>query len=478
MAHAQQEQYDLVVIGSGPAGERAASQAAYFGFTVALVEKAAEPGGAGINTGTIPSKTLRESALYLSGAQSRGLHGVNLLVKRDVNADDFMYRERYVVGRQRERFHWNIDRHRIDYVHGHARIETPRLVKVQTDEGFRDLATRVIIVATGSTPRHPDYLPFDDPWVYDSDSILQMHALPRSMACIGAGVIGCEYATFIAAMGIRVVLINSGDTLLPFLDSELSERLLEEMGQENIQVLSNERVQSVTRVNASALRVVLTSGADFEVQSVLFAAGRRPATGDLGLAETGVELDAKGYVKVDENYCTSVPGIYAIGDVIGFPALASTAMDQGRRAACHAFGFDFRNKVERLLPLGIYTVPSISTVGETEQSARDKGIPCAVGRASYGNNPRSQIIGDEHGFIKLVFCPDSFRLLGVHIIGERSTELIHLGAAVIQFGGAIDYFIQSVFNHPTLSEIYKYAAYDGLRSLPKHVQRKVWRKID
>lgn len=478
MAQKQDDVYDLVVIGSGPAGERAAAQGAYFGFDVALVEKAEAPGGAGINTGTIPSKTLRESALFLSGAQTRGLHGVNLLVKRDVSADDFMFRERYVVGRQRERFHWNMDRHRVDFVHGVARLDGANRVRVQTPEGTRHLDTRIVIVATGSTPRHPDYLPFDDPWVYDSDSILEMHALPKSMACIGAGVIGCEYATFIAAMGIRVVLINSGETLLPFLDSELSEHLAAEMSQENIQVLSNERVKSVTRVSATALRVVLGSGVDFEVQSVLFAAGRRPATEDLGLVEAGVTLDAKGFVSVDENYRTNVPGIYAIGDAIGFPALASTAMDQGRRAACHAFGFEFRNPVDRQLPFGIYTVPSISMVGETEQSAIGKGIDYAVGRASYANNPRSQIIGDEHGFLKLVFCRKSLKLLGVHIIGERSTELIHLGAAVIQFGGAIDYFIQSVFNHPTLSEIYKYAAYDGLRALPKSEQRQVWRKLD
>ncbi len=478
MAKQQGNDYDVVVIGSGPAGERAATQAAYFGFDVALVEKAAEPGGAGINTGTIPSKTLRESALFLSGAQSRGLHGVNLLVKRDVSADDFMYRERYVVARQRERFFWNIDRHRIDYIHGHARLDGPGTVRVDCEDGERRLSTNVVILATGSTPRHPDFLPFDDPWVFDSDSILELHELPRSMACIGAGVIGCEYATFIAAMGIRVVLINSGERILPFLDHEVSERLAEEMAQANIQLLSSERVRSVTRVDDSALRVVLASGADFQVQSVLFAAGRRPASEDLGLDGAGVKVDEKGFVRVDEHFRTTAPGVYAIGDMIGFPALASTSMDQGRRAACHALGFAFRHPVDPLMPLGIYTVPSISMVGETEQGARDKGLAYAVGRASYANNPRSQIIGDEHGFLKLVFCPDSFRLLGVHIIGERSTELIHLGASVIGFGGAIDYFIQAVFNHPTLSEIYKYAAYDGLRNLPRDVQRKVWRRID
>jgi NAD(P) transhydrogenase len=478
MAEKQGDQYDLVVIGSGPGGERAAAQAAYFGFRVALVEKCEEPGGAGINTGTIPSKTLREAALFLSGAQSRGLHGVNLLVKRDISADDFMYRQRYVVARQRERFHWNMDRHRVDFIHGMARIESRDSVVVAEEEGPRRLTTRFIVIATGSTPRHPDFLPFDDPWVFDSDSILEMHTLPKSMACIGAGVIGCEYATFFAAMDIRVVLINSGDRLLPFLDHELSDHLQDEMSRGSIQVLSGERVQSVTRVDVSTLRVLLTSGVDFEVQSVLFAAGRRPATEGLGLVEVGVAVDDQGQVTVDENFQTSVPGIYAIGDVIGFPALASTSMDQGRRAACHAFGFDFRNTVDRQMPFGIYTVPSISMVGETEESLKERGVRYAVGRAGYSNNPRSQIIGDEHGFIKLVFCPDSFKLLGVHIIGERSTELIHLGACVIQFGGAIDYFIQTVFNHPTLSEIYKYAAYDGLRSLPKKVQRNVWRKVD
>lgn len=472
----QDDHYDLIVIGSGPAGERAAAQAAYFGYCVALVEKEADPGGAGINTGTIPSKTLRESALYLSGTQSRGLHGVNATIKRDIDADDFMYRERYVVARQRERFQWNMDRHRVDVIKGRAELAGASEVIVRGAGNVRKIKTAKIIIATGSTPRHPPFLPFEDPSVYDSDSILQMHELPKSMAVIGAGVIGCEYATFLGAMGIRVVLINSGELLLPFLDNELSERLFEEMAGGGIEMLTEERVVSVTRIADTTLKVILESGADFEVQSILFAAGRRPATGRMGLEETGIELDGKGYIVVDDNFQTALPGVYAIGDAIGFPALASTSMDQGRTAACHAFGFEFRNKANKQLPFGIYTVPSISMVGETEQTCIDKGIDYAVGRASYSNNPRSQIIGDEHGFMKLVFRPKDFRLLGVHIIGERSTELIHLGACVIQFGGAIDYFIQSVFNHPTLSEIYKYAAYDGLRSLPKSVQKKVWKK--
>jgi NAD(P) transhydrogenase len=459
--------YDLVVLGGGPAGEKGAAQAAYFKKRVAVVEAEEKPGGACVHTGTLPSKTLRESSLYLSGVRSRGLFGVNYLVKRDVSAQDFMYRKHRVVDREVERIRHNFDRHRIDVVHGKGELVDAHTVRV----GPRTLRTQYVLIATGSTPFRPDYLPFDDGHVYDSDTILSMEALPRSLCIIGAGVIGCEYATIFAALGIRVVLLDGSAEILPFLDKEISSLLKDEMSRLGVQLLLREKVASVKR-NKDGLAVTLGSGEDFVVDSVLFAAGRQGRSAGLGLERLGIAVNQRGQVQVNEHFQTAVPGVYAVGDVIGFPALASVSMEQGRVAVCHAFDIGYKQRVAELLPFGIYTIPEVSAVGETEESCQKKGLAYAVGRARFANNARGQIIGDEGGLLKLVFAPDTLKLLGVHLIGEKASELVHIGQMCLAFGGTIDAFIQNVFNYPTLSETYKYAAYDGLGHVSARLQRE------
>ncbi len=463
--------YDLVVIGSGPAGEKGAAQAAYFGKRVAVVEARPQPGGVCVHTGTIPSKTLRESSLYLSGVKSRGLYGVNYLVKRDISVQDFMFRRHRVVKQEVERIHANMNRHRIDEITGRAELIDAHTVRVH-GETTRDLKTEVVLVATGSTPYRPPYLPWDDRHVFDSDTILAIDAMPRSLCIIGAGVIGCEYATIFAALGIRVILVDPADEILAFLDDEITALLQEEMQKLGVQVLLREQVERVRRVDEQGLEVHLKSGDDFFVDSVLFAAGRQGNTAGLGLEKLGIEVNKRGQIKVDQSFQTGAPGIYAAGDVIGFPALASTSMEQGRVAVCHAFDIKYKQRVSEHLPYGIYTIPEVSAIGENEQTCKQKGLAYEVGRCRFTNLARGQIIGEEAGLLKLVFAPDDLRLLGVHILGERASELVHIGQMCMALGGTIDTFIQSVFNYPTLAEAYKYAAYDGLGRLSKQVQRE------
>ncbi len=454
------EHFDLVVIGSGPAGEKGAVQAAYFGHRVALVEREADVGGAAINTGTIPSKTLRETALYFSGLRQRGLYGVEYQIKKDITIRDFMYRKEEVVRSQRAQIERNLARHNVECVAGEARFTGPHAVQVSGSSGERVLEAPFFLVATGSAPHWPDDVP-RAPRLYDSESILEMTAIPRSMAVIGAGVIGCEYATTFRALGIDVTLVCGQDRLLPFLDRELSERL-----RMQVQLLGlHVRLQdSMARIDAEGplVTVRLTSGEVLETESVLFATGRLGRTAGLGLDRAGLKPGPRGHLDVNEHYQTDAPHIYAAGDVIGFPALAATSMEQARVAVCHAFGIKYKSRVSEILPIAVYTIPEIATVGETEESCRAKGIVHAVGRAYYEGNARGQIIGDPSGLVKLVFSPEDRRLLGVHVLGEMASELVHVGGACLYFGGQLDDLVAQVFNHPTLAEAYKYAAYDGL----------------
>lgn len=459
--------YDLVVIGSGPAGEKAAAQAAYFGKSVAVVEARPEPGGVCAHTGTIPSKTLRESSLYLSGVRSRGLYGVNYFIKRDISVQDFMFRRHRVVSREVERIHQNLNRHRIDFIHGRATLVDKNTVQI----GKEKIGARFILIATGSRPFHAPYLDFTDPNIFDSDSILNIDVMPRSLCIIGAGVIGCEYATIFAALGIRVVLVDPGAEILAFLDDEMTTLLQEQMQKLGVHVLLREKVSQVMRSERTQ-KVSLESGNDFEVESVLFAAGRQGNTDSMGLEALGIVPNKRGQLQVNEHYQTSVPTIYAAGDVIGFPALASSSMEQGRVAACHAFDIRYKKSMSQHIPYGIYTIPEVSSVGLSEEQCKEQGLPYAVGRARYAANTRGQIIGDEDGLLKLIFDPKTLHLLGVHIIGDRASELIHIGQMCLTLGGTIDTLIQTVFNYPTLSETYKYAAYDGLGHLSKQVQRE------
>jgi NAD(P) transhydrogenase len=358
----------------------------------------------------------------------------------------------------------NVDRHRIALYHGHASFLDERTVQVAGAPGSElRLAAPVILIATGSYPNWPEGVP-RDPRLYDSDSVLRMDAIPRSLAVVGAGVIGCEYATTFRALGVDVTLVGSTERLLPFLDQELSARLRAQVELLGLRLRLTDGVGEV-RLDGPRVTLRLRSGGVVEAERVLFATGRMGATQDLGLERIGLIPGARGHLEVDEHYRTAVPNVYAVGDVIGFPALAATSMEQARVAMCHAFDLRYKQRVHPMLPMAIYTIPEIAAAGETEQSCRERGIPYAVGRALYRGNSRGQIIGDLSGLLKLVFARDDQRLLGVHVIGELASELVHVGLACLHHRGGIDDFIQMVFNYPTLGEAYKYAAYDGLRRL-------------
>jgi NAD(P) transhydrogenase len=462
------EAFDLVVLGSGPAGEKGAAQAAYFGKRVAIVEKEPNLGGAGINTGTVPSKTLRETALYFSGLHQRGLYGIDYSIKKEITVPDFMFRKDDVVQSLHGVIEASLARHQVTVVRGSGAFEDPHTIRV-TCEGAADrlLTAPIILVATGSYPHWPDDVPHAPDRLYDSDTILHMDTIPRSMAIVGSGVIGCEYATIFAALGVKVTLIGGQDRLLPFIDFEITDRLqllLERLG---LRLRLRESVEEVRLEDPAEVVLRLKSGGTLGAEDVLFATGRVGATRGLGLERVGLAAGPRGHLKVNEHYQTEVPHIYAAGDVIGFPALASTSMEQARVAMCHAFDLKYKSRVSPLLPTAVYTIPEIATVGESEESCRTKGLAYAVGRASYSGNSRGQIVGDLSGLLKLVFSPTDLKLLGVHILGENASELVHVGLACLLFGGTLDHFIQMVFNYPTLGEAYKYAAYNGLGSLKR-----------
>jgi NAD(P) transhydrogenase len=466
------ERYDLIVIGGGPAGEKGAAQAAYFGKRVALVERA-NLGGAMVNTGTLPSKTLRETALYLSGFRQRGLYGLDYAFHRALTVDDLFYRERAVSQSYLDQVDRNMARHRIETVRGSASLEDAHTVRVERDGTATRLAAEVILIATGSRPHHPPGVPFDGALVHDSDSILAIRRIPQSLIVIGAGVIGSEYASVFGALGIDVTLIDPGHELLPFLDDEIAEVLLQQMRAMGVSVLFGRRVERFSPdAAAHCVSVHLDDGSALRADMALFCGGRSGNVEALGLERAGVTAGPRGHIKVNEHFQTSAASIYAVGDVIGFPALACTAMEEARVAVCHAFEFEYKQRMSQIVPYGLYTIPEVSMVGESEQSLLEQGRPYLVGRQSYGQNPRAQIIGDTSGLLKLLFDPESERLLGAHMIGERATELIHIAQACLYFEGTLDFFIQSVFNFPTLADLYKYAAYDGLQALERYRRKR------
>ena len=453
--------YDLVVIGSGPAGEKGAAQAAYFGKKVALVEKMADLGGAAANTGTLPSKTLRETALYLSGFRQRGLHGVTLSMADQVTARDFLSHQQYVTGTERSRIQANLERHKVDQYKGFASFTDPHTVSV----GEQNLTADFFLIATGSRPHRPGNFPFQDARVYDSDTILGIRDIPGSMLIAGGGVIGCEYACLFQALGVQVTLVEGRDRLLQFLDAEISQALAASMSKMGIRLLLNETIESVDA--GKSLGVKLKSGQTVAVDTLLAAAGRSGNTGGMNLEAIGVTPSPRGQLEVNAHYQTSVPHIYAAGDVIGFPALASTSMEQARVAMVHAFDLKYKTAVATILPYGIYTIPECSVAGETEESLQKAKVPYVTGRARYEHNPRGQIIGDRDGFLKLLFREEDMRLLGVSVIGEQATELVHVGLTALLQEATAELFIQTCFNYPTLSELYKYATYDALGARAK-----------
>ena len=463
------ESYDLVVIGSGPAGEKGAVQAAYFGKKVALIERAETVGGACVHTGTLPSKTLREAALYLTGFRRRQLYGMTLDLDREASVRRLMGRLREVTTGQVDQISRNLERHGVALIHGRAEFVSPHQLVVRDEYGAerRRLSAAVFLIASGSSPLRPAGVPFSDPDVEDSDTILDLDRIPDALAVVGGGVIGCEYACIFAALGTRITIIEGRGALMGFLDREISDSLRTELEKDGHGVRLGDAVSTIDRMPGGPLRLLLKSGAELHVDKVLYSAGRAGNTKELGLDLAGVSLDPKGRILVDAQFHTSAPHVYAAGDVIGNPALASVSMEQGRVAMCHAFGLPYKTKVADLTPFGVYTIPEISMVGATEEDLRTQGIAYASGRARLESNARGQITGERDGMVKLLFEVPSKRLLGAHIIGEGATELIHVAQMVMTFDGTIDVFIDSVLNFPTLSEAYKYAAYDGLGNLAR-----------
>jgi NAD(P) transhydrogenase len=460
------DRFDLVVIGAGPAGEKGAAQAAYFGKRVAVVECAPEPGGAAVHTGTLPSKTLREAALYLSGHRARDLYGIAVTLEPDATVGRLMARKNAIAQAESASIRNNLSRHSVTYIEGRARFVDPHAVMVEGREAPRRVEGDYFLIATGSLPRRPADIDFIDDHIYDSDEILTIEKLPRSLIVLGGGVIGCEYACMFAALGVRVILVDTRDEILPFLDLELVDRLRSAMQRLGIELRLGRRWSDVRR-SGDQVTAKLDDGTAIAAEYMLFAAGREGRTNSLDLEVIGVECDARGYIKVDGNYATRIPSVLAAGDVIGFPALASVSMEQGRVAVCRAFGFAYKQSVAELMPYGIYTIPEVSAVGETEQTAREKGIPFVAGRAYYRDNARGKITGDLEGITKLVVEAATRKVIGVHVIGERATELVHVGLSVIQLRGTVDVFIDMVFNYPSLAESYKYAAYQCLDALAK-----------
>jgi NAD(P) transhydrogenase len=455
--------YDVVVIGSGPAGENGAIAAASAGRKVALVEKDAVPGGASANTGTIPSKALRETALAIQQARSRDAHGIEVRLSGTVTVPELMGRRGLVTGREHARIREALNRAGVEQFRGSASFADPHTIRVKipgSGGAFQEIGADVVLLATGTRPFHPPQYTIDNVRVYDSDSILLLDRVPRSLAILGGGVAGCEYASLFAALGVHVGLIDSKDRLLPWLDAELSHGMQDLFAMNGIELHQAIRAQKLEPGERDVL-VTLSDGTRLVAEKVLVAAGRVGNVETLNLAAAGLTATDKGLLEVNSHYQTSVPHIYAAGDLVGFPMLASVSMEQGRVAMSHATGLS-RQKLTDILPVGIYTIPEVSAVGETEESLRAKKRPYVVGKASLVGNARANLIGEAVGFLKLLADAQDGKILGVHCIGPHASELVHLGQAVMTHGGDLDYFVSAVFNYPTLGEAYKYAAYDAL----------------
>ena len=462
-ASSRSDAFDLVVIGSGPAGEKGANQAAYFGHSVAVVERRSRVGGAAIEVSGVPVKALRDTAVYLTGWSRRDVYGVGISLAPDLVMDRLRARTADVVSTMTEAVRQNLERHDVEMVRGDGRLGPDRTVIVRTDEGDRVLRAKVILLATGSRPHHPPDVPFDDPDVHDSETILSVDRLPEELMVVGAGPVGCEYASIFAALGVRVILVDPGERPLPMLDVELSEALAESLRRSGARLMLRSRVRSVAR-DAEGL-VADVEGERLRPQLMLHAVGRAGNVEGLGLDHVGVETDERGRVRVDESFRTTAEGIYAAGDVTGPPGLASVAMEQARVAMCRAFDIPFKEAIDPAVPAGIYTLPEVSMVGLTERAARENGEDVETGRAFFEGNARARIAGQTDGLLKLVFRAEDKRLLGCHIFGEEATELIHIAQAVLHEAGTIDEFIDTTFNFPTRADAYKYAAYDGLQRL-------------
>ncbi|MDH7445626.1 Si-specific NAD(P)(+) transhydrogenase [Aquimarina sp. 2201CG14-23] len=461
------KKFDLIVIGSGPAGEKAAVKAAYFGYKVAIIEKERRYGGAGVQTGTLPSKTLKETALYLSGIYQKGVFGVDKEIGRETGVHDFLYRKNVVTNHMHKTVAYNLEKHGIEVFEGFASFIDANHIKI-SGELEQTIEGSFILIATGSYPYHPEYIPFDNKRVLDSDSVLNIKNFPKSICVLGAGVIGCEYATIFGAMGVKTFIVNDHDKILGFLDTQISESLVAQMRKNEIKILFNNSVTEfdVSEDEMQPLRLKLRSGEFLNVEMFLFAAGRSGNIKGLNCEGIGLETGKRETVLVNDKFQTNIPNIYAVGDVIGFPALASTSMEQGRIAVTHMFNTADLESLADVFPYGIYTVPEVSMVGITEEEAKKSNIDYGVGYSYFRDTARGKIMGDtDNGYLKLIFDKKTRIVKGVHIMGHFATELIHFGMQLVQEKKTLDHLIETVFNYPTLHDLYKYASYDGLGNI-------------
>lgn len=466
MREALMARYDLLVIGTGPAGQKAAVQAAKLGKKVGIIERKMVLGGVCINTGTIPSKSLREAVLYLSGFRQRSIYGGAYRLKKTITIEDLAFRANHVIKHEIQIVQDQMARNRIDMFFGTASFLDPHRLRIQTTRGALELTADFMVIAVGTEPARPAHIPFDNHTIIDTDGLLTLKRIPKSLVIVGGGVIGTEYASMLAALGAPVTLIDKRPRLLEFVDAEIIDALQRQMKELGVTLYHDEEVLAIKRNWDNSIHVSLRNNRPLRTSTLMYAIGRVGATRALNLDAIGLKPDNRGRLTVNEHLQTAIPHIYAAGDIIGFPALASTSMQQGRHAASHAFGH-FDRIDTSLLPYGIYAIPEISMVGRNEEELKQAEIPYAVGIARYKEIARGQLIGDETGMLKLLFHRDTKHLLGVHAIGEGATELIHIGQAVMTFHGKIDYFIDTVFNYPTLAECYKVAALDGINRLPR-----------
>ena len=454
------EHFDLFVIGTGPAGQRAAIQAAKLGKKVGMCDRRELVGGVCINTGTIPSKTFREAVLYLTGLRQRAIYGRSYTVKEEITMEDLLFRCQHVIGREVEVIRDQVSRNGITLLSGEAAFVDPHNLIIKGQDGKTEIGADHLVIATGTVPSQPEEVDVDQETVITSDMIMSIKRIPQTMTVVGAGVIGTEYASIFAALGVEVTLIDREEHLLDFVDVEIMEFLKYQMRDMDCTFRLGEEVASVKIEKPGRAVATLKSGKKVISALLLYSIGRVGATRALNLEAAGLTADNRGRLKVDERYQTEQSHIFAAGDVIGFPALASTSMEQGRIAACNIFGAPAISMPD-LFPYGIFSVPEISMVGKSEGELTEAGVAYEVGLARYREIARGVMVGDDSGLLKLLFHRETRQILGVHIIGTSATELIHIGQAVIALGGTIDYFVNTVFNYPTFAECYKVAALDG-----------------
>ena len=461
--------YNIAVIGSGPAGQRAAVQAAKLGKSVVLIERQTNIGGVMLNTGTIPSKTMREAILHLTGYRERSIYGESYSVKQNISMQDILVHTNHVMGHEMDVLRNQLLRNNIELITATASFKDPHTIHLLSKDSNsqRLITAEKIVIAVGTSATKPKEIPIDGKRIFITDEILRLSELPSTLAIIGAGVIGLEYGSMLAALGIRVTFIDKSPRLLTFVDTEIIDTLVYHMRQNRVTLRLNEEVSHIEPFEDEQgphVKIFLASGKQIVTESALYSIGRTGATSSLNLTAAGLEPNERGRLEVNNSFQTTVSHIYAAGDVIGFPSLASTSGEQGRIAAAHAFGL-LSNRVPDVFPYGIYTIPEISMIGRTEEDLTNSGVPYECGKAQYREIARGQIIGDETGLLKLLFHLETRQILGIHIIGEGASELVHIGQAVLSLGGTLDYFIETVFNYPTLAECYKTAALDGINRL-------------